>query len=143
MTALPKTLRVVKRWLVKAEQDLRVAEHILDLKTDCPFDFVCFHAQQCAEKYLKALLALHRIPFGKTHDLTELALLIPGNAKAALSKLRLAELNPYAVEARYPGEGDEANGGDALQALRITRQIRDLVRAELPQDVPTEKNSGK
>ena len=53
----------------KAEHDLRNAEHTLTIEQDCPFDTVCFHAQQCAEKYLKALLVWKGIPFPKTHNL--------------------------------------------------------------------------
>ena len=45
-----------RAWIKKAESDLKTAEHTLTLKENCPFDTVCFHAQQCAEKYLKALL---------------------------------------------------------------------------------------
>ena len=40
-----------------AEGDLRSAVNALELgDEDCPFETVGFHAQQCAEKYLKALL---------------------------------------------------------------------------------------
>ena len=39
---------------------------------EIPWDTVGFHAQQCSEKYLKALLLFHRINFPKIHDLTEL-----------------------------------------------------------------------
>lgn len=33
------------------------------------YDAVCFHSQQCVEKYLKALLQEYNIAFGKIHDL--------------------------------------------------------------------------
>ena len=49
-------LEIVNQWVEKAEHDLRNAEHTLTLQEDCPFDTVCYHAQQCAEKYLKAFL---------------------------------------------------------------------------------------
>ncbi len=61
--------RTTQRWVEKAENDLRNAEHTLTLKPDCPFDRVAFHAQQCTEKYLKALLVRHGIHFPLTHDL--------------------------------------------------------------------------
>lgn len=52
----PKAEEDFRAWIKKAEGDLKTAEHALTLKERCPFDTVCFHAQQCAEKYLKALL---------------------------------------------------------------------------------------
>jgi HEPN domain-containing protein len=72
MNAPPELTRLVRLWVEKAEHDLRNATHTLTLEEDCPFDTVCFHAQQCVEKYLKALLTLRQIEFSKTHDLTEL-----------------------------------------------------------------------
>jgi len=65
---------------------------------------VCFHAQQCAEKYLKALLALHAVPFPKTHDLPELLLGIPQNVSVRLRPPDVAVLNRYSIEGRYPGD---------------------------------------
>jgi len=46
--------RVVAEWVRKAENDIRNAEYTLTMGEDCPYDTVCFHAQQCVEKYLKA-----------------------------------------------------------------------------------------
>ncbi|MBW8876798.1 MAG: HEPN domain-containing protein [Acidobacteria bacterium] len=49
---------VCKEWLFKADNDLANAAHTLKLGASCPTDTVCFHAQQCVEKYLKAVLVL-------------------------------------------------------------------------------------
>jgi len=46
--------------------------HTLMLDENCPYDTICFHAQQCVEKYLKALLTSTHTDFPKTHDLIEL-----------------------------------------------------------------------
>jgi HEPN domain-containing protein len=46
---------------------------------DCPFDTVCFHAQQCAEKYLKALLLQAGSEPPKTHDLRLLLQRLPAD----------------------------------------------------------------
>ncbi len=64
--------KVVAEWTAKAENNLKNAAHTLKLGEDCPTDTVCFHAQQCVEKYLKALLVCLRIDFPKAHDLSEL-----------------------------------------------------------------------
>jgi HEPN domain-containing protein len=49
---------------------LKTAAHTLTLRQDSPTDTVCFHAQQCVEKHLKALLVLRAIVFPKTHDIS-------------------------------------------------------------------------
>ncbi|MFQ5846629.1 MAG: HEPN domain-containing protein [Candidatus Methylomirabilales bacterium] len=68
MSVSPETLRVVRQWVEKAEEDLTTAEHTLTLRARCPLGTVCFHAQQCAEKYLKGLLTLLAVPFPRTHE---------------------------------------------------------------------------
>lgn len=64
MTAVPDSSPAAQ-WLIKAEHDLRNAEHTLTLTEDCPFDTVAFHAQQCAEKALKGLLVKTPLSFPK------------------------------------------------------------------------------
>jgi HEPN domain-containing protein len=54
MPANDRIMAVVGEWVAKAENDLKSAAHLLTMK-DCPVDNVCFNAQQCVEKYLKAL----------------------------------------------------------------------------------------
>ena len=60
-----EVLAVARQWAAKAENDLKNAAHTVRLKTDCPTDTVCFHVQQCVEKYLKALLVLNDIEFSR------------------------------------------------------------------------------
>lgn len=72
MIAANKKLKVVRQWIEKAENDLKNAEHTLTMGDDCPYDTVCFHAQQCVEKYIKALLSFLSINFPKSHDVGEL-----------------------------------------------------------------------
>lgn len=63
----PRTME----WIEKAEGDLTIA--LREVNAPEPvWDGICFHAQQCAEKYLKALLEEQGIPFSKTHDLVYL-----------------------------------------------------------------------
>ena len=67
----PALLAEVRGWLRKAGKDLATAEY--ELRADPPFaDDVVFHAQQAAEKSVKAFLSWHRVPFRKTHNLVEL-----------------------------------------------------------------------
>ena len=122
-----------KDWVQRAENDLRNAEHTLTLVEDCPFDTICFHAQQCAEKYLKALLTFRGIPFRYTHDLIDLFGSLPQADQPALGQIRLGVLTPYVVEGRYPGTA-ELNRAEAERAVAIAHRTRDAVRALLPND---------
>jgi len=61
----------VQQWLAKAEQDLRAGRVILQADLE-DFETVGFHAQQAAEKFLKALLVRHQIEVPKTHNIPHL-----------------------------------------------------------------------
>ena len=69
MRSPPEVLESVRNWVAKAEGDFNAAAHLLDTGDEEFNDAVCFHAQQCAEKYLKVLLQLNGIDFPYTHDL--------------------------------------------------------------------------
>lgn len=56
-------IAVTREWVTKAENDLRVAVYLLEPRVDQPTEAVCFHAQQCAEKYVKALLVFRATDF--------------------------------------------------------------------------------
>jgi HEPN domain-containing protein len=66
MSGLPENLHVVRGWIQKAENDRINAKFVLTMEYACPTDTACFHAQQCAEKYFKALLTFREIRFPKT-----------------------------------------------------------------------------
>jgi len=72
-----EVLLVIQQWVQKAENDLQTATYTLQLGEDCPTDTVCFHAQQCIEKYIKALLVLHESEFPRTHNLGVLIARLP------------------------------------------------------------------
>jgi HEPN domain-containing protein len=135
MNARPETIHLTRQWVGKAEEDLKNAEHTLTLGEDCPLGTVCFHGQQCAEKYLKALLTYKSVPFPKSHDLLDLLHLIPASAAAGIDVVALSAVNRFSVEARYPGDWEPITRADADQAVAIARRIRDVVRAHLPASV--------
>jgi HEPN domain-containing protein len=117
-------------WVQKAEGDLTTAQRELRARLNPNYDAACFHAQQCAEKYLKALLQEARIPFGKTHNLSLLLNLLP-ERHSGLELLRptLAILNAYAVEYRYPGESAEKEV--ARQAVMLAKEVKEAVLREI------------
>ncbi len=91
---------------------------------------MCFHAQQCAEKYLKALMQHHGIDPPRTHDLDELtSLLLAALPRVARLSGDSASLTEYGVIIRYPGES--ATDADARAALDAMRRVRRFARRAL------------
>jgi len=131
MSASPENLEVVHQWIEKAEHDLKNAEHTLTLEEDCPFDTICFHAQQCAEKYLKALLVSQSLDFPKTHDLRILVQLVLSKLSLTLNMAEVLKLNRYSIESRYPGEWDPIARSDAEESVAIAHSVRETVRSFL------------
>ena len=120
---------VVKEWVDKVESDFLTASR--EFAADKPnYDAVCFHAQQCVEKYMKALLIIKGRFAPKTHDLAELAKLVEQAVEQwgwPVEELRL--LTRAAVIYRYPGESAEREETSA--ALEICRALRENIKALL------------
>lgn len=96
---------ITLEWVEKAEGDFASAKRELRARKSPNYDAACFHAQQCAEKYLKARLQEADIPFPKTHDLTQLLnLLLPIEPLFENLRVFLIPLTSHAVNFRYPGE---------------------------------------
>jgi HEPN domain-containing protein len=131
MSDRDKVLAVVNEWVVKAENDLRNASHTLKMGARCPTDTVCFHAQQCIEKYMKALLVLENVDFPKTHDLEEITALVPARMHLSLSSEEQGKLTEYATGARYPGWGPIPLA-EARRAVTLARRVRKEARRFLP-----------
>lgn len=104
----------------------------LKVRRRCPFPAVCFHAQQCAEKYVKALLEWTAGESPRTHDLRLLMQLVPPWAGLNLDPARVVSLNRYAVETRYPGEWEPITRKEAEAALAAAKAVRQAVRRYLP-----------
>jgi len=135
MTDKPEAIEVARRWISKAEHDRTNAKHTLKLGSDCPFDTVCFHAQQYAEKYLKAILVMHLVHFPRIHDMVELARLLPEGSETGATGDELRLLSLYGVEGRYPETGEEPSRPEAEKALSIADKIRSAARRQLPSEV--------
>ena len=128
-----EVLNVARQWVAKAENDLKNAAHTVRLKTDCPTDTVCFHAQQCVEKYLKALLVLNGIDFSRTHQISTLLALLPAQVRPSLTREEQDRLTEYAVTTRYPGDYDPISREEAQAAVQLARRLRNQVRRRLPE----------
>lgn len=91
---------------------------------------ICFHAQQCVEKYFKARLCSLDLPIPRSHDLVALLHAVKlVNPEWMLFEPACKTLNRYAVSFRYPGES--AGRAEARTAVKHARLIRDTIRSAL------------
>jgi HEPN domain-containing protein len=114
----------------KGESDRLAADRTA--QSPGPYDTACFHVQQAAEKYLKAVIALSGSQIPRTHDLKDIYDRCLGVEPAlVLGREELALLTPYAVELRYDTEfwPDQA---EVRQALAIVDRVRAAVLSVLP-----------
>jgi HEPN domain-containing protein len=117
-------------WVAKAEADFETAQRESRVRKNPNYDGICFHYQQCAEKYLKARLCEAEITFGKIHDLVvllEAVLIIEPNWE--MFREDLAYLSDFAVAFRYPGESADKKA--AVEAKRYCSFFRKIARSSL------------
>jgi HEPN domain-containing protein len=116
-------------WAQKADGDYAAAKCLAQSAAPV-YDAICFHAQQCVEKYLKAWLQEANIAFRRTHDLEELLDLIAPTIPAWSSwQPDFLVLNTHAVDFRYPGKS--SSSADSDHALKVCEEVRDAIRANL------------
>ncbi len=140
---------LAERWLTFAREDLPMAEAALTQKI---YNQACFHAQQCVEKSLKALIALRGQSTPRSHSITELLALLPDKWLAD-SADDLSDLDDYYIPTRYPDalpgslpeglpEKDDAERAVAL-ARKVLTHALDTVRLENEQPSKTNNNDEK
>ncbi|MFQ5341953.1 MAG: HEPN domain-containing protein [Anaerolineae bacterium] len=113
-------------WVARAEEDYTLARSALRHKLPLTYG-ATFHAQQCAEKYLKALLVARNQPFPRTHDLAALSdLCHQSGIIVPVDQDLLQRLAAYAVQVRYPGE--DPTPDEAKEALQTARAVRQFAR---------------
>jgi HEPN domain-containing protein len=121
---------VTKEWVDKAENDFDAADLTLHGREAPIIDAVCFHSQQCAEKYLKAFLQENRIRFERRHELAPLLdLCLTKDSEFEALRGSLASLEQYAVLIRYPGSRVPAEMAE--QAFSKTKGVRTFIRKKL------------
>ncbi len=113
-------------WVQYAEDDLAMTKSAL--KRSKPLTSPsCYHSQQCAEKYLKAILIAKDLEFPKTHDLIILdRLCSEAGVLTGFTKEDLGRLTGYAVHTRYPG--NQPTPEDAQEAFEIAMNVRKFAR---------------
>jgi HEPN domain-containing protein len=123
-------MQTTAEWVSKAEGDYDAASILRRSRKPSRFDAVCFHSQQCVEKYLKARLNEAGVRFGKVHDL---ALLLKSTVNIeplwTPFEQEFKELTDFAVAVRYPGTFTDALA--AREAFATCRRFRALARMSL------------
>lgn len=122
----------VKKWILKAENDLKIAKDEI-LTEDPATDAICFHAQQCVEKYLKAYLIYNDKEIIKTHDILFLikqCSLIDNEFKYLL-EINADSLTSYAVEIRYPDDFYFPDIKEAKESIEICEKVKEFVNNKL------------
>src|SRR6184192_957596 len=101
---------LTREWVKKAEGDFATAQREIRARKSPNYDSACFHAQQCAEKYLKARLQEAGVAFPHTHDLVALLkLALPLEPLWAGLSDSARRLSHHAVKTRYPGSSATRN----------------------------------
>ena len=116
--------RLAEKLLAKADQDLLV---ISKWKSDPEIaeEIIGFHAQQSAEKMLKAVLAYNEIEYPFTHRLSDLIDMLKDHELSFPDELEeIRYLTPFAVEFRYEvyGEEEEATDFELVQTQLLKLQ---------------------
>lgn len=125
---MEEQLQVAINWIKKAENDLKTAKD--EINTEAPAtDTVCFHAQQCVEKYLKSYLVFHKKHFKKIHNIAKLI----EHCKELspdfdiLFNFEADKLTVYATEVRYGEEFFIPTIEEARKSIEIAEDVKRFV----------------
>ncbi len=124
-----KNLDVANEWFKMAEIDFESAKFLLNMKP-APLEIICYHCQQCAEKYLKGFIVFNGGSTSKTHDLVilnKICKTYSDNFKEIENEC--LELTDYGVQIRYPFHF-EVEEHDAFKAIESTQKIIELIKKE-------------
>jgi HEPN domain-containing protein len=118
-------------WLNHAKADIALARNGLSLSLIETYQLVAFHAQQCAEKSLKAYLIFWEIDFPYTHNIS-LLLELCAQKSNWIAKLENAKkLTAYATTLRYPRINTVVTKEEAIYAINIAEQTLETVKKAL------------
>lgn len=132
----------VKEWLAKADGDYRTARRELGVKESPNYDAVCFHAQQCIEKTLKAMLIHKEVVPPRTHNLIRLSELVVSHYPDWVhGQEDFRFLTRAGVGFRYPDEF--ADREDAEEALTVCTRVRNGLLAVMPPEIAKKDDEGR
>jgi HEPN domain-containing protein len=134
-----------KEWVQAADEDLRLARHAFKLKSAVPYKLIAYHAQQCAEKSLKAYLVSKKIDFPYTHNISLLFELLPPSADWSKELSKAEILSSYAITTRYPGR-DKVTKKEAIEAVSLAETVKGTVIKALAREgfkIPSGAKAGR
>jgi len=108
-------------WLRHARSDLRLAR--LSPPPGVLLEGLCFHAQQAAEKALKAVLVAQDTPFPRSHSIGRLVELLPRDITVPREVEDAASLTDYAVTTRYPGVSEPVDEEEYQAAVHLAEAV--------------------
>lgn len=114
-------------WLRYAVSDLQLAQ--MSGAPNVMLESLSYHAQQCAEKALKAVLVACHIPVPRTHSIGLLLDLLPRHMALPEDMEEAATLTDYAVMCRYPGDAEPVTESEYERAVHLAEIV--LVWAKL------------
>ncbi|MBI1894174.1 MAG: HEPN domain-containing protein [Candidatus Rokubacteria bacterium] len=118
----PVSRDVASEWLRYARGNLARAKQ--EKPAETPWEYMCFDAQQAAEKAIKAVLIFHGIELPRTHAIGELLDLLNRTGEAVPGELWPADaLSDYATHARYPGGEQPVTEVDHERAVTLAEQV--------------------
>ena len=125
---------LVHEWFRFANMDLDLAKHTLETMHPSPFEIICYHCQQAAEKFIKGLIISFDIEVEKTHDLSKLLNTLVPLTDVPETFMESAErLTMFSVRVRYPNELpiDETQTKLAIaQAEKIKKWAESLIKKQ-------------
>lgn len=128
----PERVADTRSWLVKAQHDLRAVDALLGGDEPLP-DVAAYHAQQAAEKSLKAFLYWHDVAFRKTHELDELGRVVTEiDADLEHAVEAAVDLTPFAWRFRYPGEPLDPSVEEIAEAAKRAAALNSAILKRLP-----------
>ncbi len=108
-------------WLRYAYSDLGLAR--VRRPSKVLLEGLCFHAQQAAEKALKAVLIAKGVPPPKTHNIRTLLDLLPQDVIVPQDVEDAASLTDYAVMSRYPGVFESVDEKEYKETIRLAESV--------------------
>lgn len=108
-------------WMRFAYSDLELARS--PLLPRVLLEGLCYHAQQAAEKALKAVLVSLNIEFPRTHNIRTLLDLLPSEIPTPSKILEAASLTDYAVLSRYPGYQEPIEQAEYQKAVNLAESV--------------------
>ena len=108
-------------WLRHAYSDLALASIVP--VPQILLEQLCFHAQQAAEKALKAILVAYEVALPRTHNLRTLFDRLPADVPVPSDILEAAGLSDYAVSSRYPGTSEPVENDEYREAISLAEAV--------------------